>query len=628
MYSRTPADRCSDSLRRHAKQHGDLSNLGDLNQQSSIPTPQSIPDLGGWEASSGTVTITEFELPPLTNGFDALPIPSPDRNTTGSTLGDIHAWDMGDSISPWSKILDPDPSNAGEVPHMGYSALLQPEFSVGGMGDPVQTEREIYNIMEDSDDSNQMRHPEGQSFRPEVFLRKAGPSQGQTWPEAGRLNMFANLYFTRFNPTILFIHQASFQAASKNALLFLALCSIGSQFAGSDQDIQIGTEMFNWVKSVTLQSWLKGLYSDDEDPFPNIYAGILCVQRAIHSATPGDLFHADCLQGLITAEIRTIARRRPAVFGGTEIKRSLDGGEDLNEIWCRWAVAEQQARAYHVIRINDVELAALLHRGPLARHLPLDVPFTTSDDLFIAPTAESWATLYKRCHIQWDGSLGSMNSSISAYGNLQSINGQIIDARLVRSTEHAAIQDLSHLLKEWWQSYRQSKLAKGSDPLSLKILWHSSYLSLYADCNLLDQVLCVENADPQPEAHAVSRASSWAMSADARICMLHAVIIQRHVENIPRSAEPAIHVPHALFQAGLIWLSCWRLTADNPDPPTTGHQGIEVDLVWEAGFKDNAKCQAHLVIDQLERLGRLGLSRVFACRLRRAIGREWETTVS
>lgn len=29
------------------------------------------------------------------------------------------------------------------------------------MGDPVQTEREIYNIMEDSDDSNQMRHPEG-----------------------------------------------------------------------------------------------------------------------------------------------------------------------------------------------------------------------------------------------------------------------------------------------------------------------------------------------------------------------------------------------------------------------------------------------------------------------------------
>ena len=44
---------------------------------------------------------------------------------------------------------------------MGYSALLQPEFSVGGMGDPVQTEREIYNIMEDSDDSNQMRHPEG-----------------------------------------------------------------------------------------------------------------------------------------------------------------------------------------------------------------------------------------------------------------------------------------------------------------------------------------------------------------------------------------------------------------------------------------------------------------------------------
>ncbi|KAF9890591.1 hypothetical protein FE257_005722 [Aspergillus nanangensis] len=618
------AEHLTRHLRTHAKEKPfTRSQLTDLviRFEPSIPAPQSTKSLKEREGGSGTVTMAELELLTSPNGFDVVPTLSPESHGNGPTP------EISDTTLAWSDILEPDQGDSGEPPDMGYSAFPQTVLSTGGMEFPVQTESETSHLIRDCGIPKPIQGPEGhkkshflpllplqkfatESFRPEIFLRTAAPSPRQISPEASHLNMFANLYFTRFHPTIPFIHQASFQATPQNTLLFFALCSIGSEFAGSHRDIHIGTEMFNWVKDVTLESWFKGLTSADEDPFLIIYAGILCVQREIHSATPVGLFLADCLQGLITAGIRTMARRRLVLIDKTDIQYALNGGGKLNELWRLWAATEQQARAYHVIRINDVELAALLHREPLARHRPLELPATASDELFMAPTAESWAAVYTQSHPQLNGRLATMDSSISAYGSLQSMQGQLIDARQFRGIDHDFLHDFFHRLKEWWHAYRQRKLVKGSDPLSLNILWHSVCLSLYADCDLLDQVLCDENADAQPGDHAVARARSWAMSADARICVLHAVVLQRHVEDIPRIAEPAMHVPRALFQAGLIWLSRWHLTDDNPDPPTTGHLGIEVDKVREAGFIEDAKSQAHFVVDQLERLGRFGLSRM------------------
>jgi hypothetical protein len=48
-------------------------------------------------------------------------------------------------------------------------------------------------------------------------------------------------------------------------------------------------------------------------------------------------------------------------------------------------------------------------------------------------------------------------------------------------------------------------------------------------------------------------ASSWAESRAATRALLHATLIQQHFQLLPIGAEPAIHVPMALYNCGIAW---------------------------------------------------------------------------
>ncbi|OOQ91328.1 hypothetical protein PEBR_00298 [Penicillium brasilianum] len=306
-----------------------------------------------------------------------------------------------------------------------------------------------------------------------ICLRIANPSPGHNLPDNGRLNVFANLYFTRFNPTMPFLHSTSFQVTRENGVLFLCVCAVGSQLTGHPQDVQIGRRMFDRVQSAIMAAWQKAFFSssNNKDLFSLIYAGIVCTQFALHSAAPKDLFLAECLHGMVTAGMRAIPRRQEITANRHDIQLALKQGETLKEAWRQWAEAEQRARAYHAMRIHDVELATLLHHEPLCRHRLFDAPLIATDDLFLAPTAESWAALYRQHHHPYEVDPGPMNSSISACSSLHSIRGQLIDARHSHILDDAAVRRFSHMLKEWWQANFRSRLVKDPDTSLSQILW-------------------------------------------------------------------------------------------------------------------------------------------------------------
>lgn len=218
-----------------------------------------------------------------------------------------------------------------------------------------------------------------------------------------------------------------------------------------------------------------------------------------------------------------------------------------------------------------------------------------------------------------------MNSQLAAYTELVSINSQIIDSRRSRTLDTRTTKRLSRVLMEWWQIYHRSLLAKKPNQLSLGALWHASYLSLYADCELLERILCCKGNHLQPESQAMAAARQWVMSKEVLGCLLHAREIQKHMGTLQRMAEPALHVPRTLFQAGLIWLSVWRLRSDREAlaalmTELLSHASLTgADPIGEEGLKQHSEYQVRIVLDQLERLGRPGYPGKFVCLLRRAI---------
>ncbi|OJJ30185.1 hypothetical protein ASPWEDRAFT_95508, partial [Aspergillus wentii DTO 134E9] len=452
-----------------------------------------------------------------------------------------------------------------------------------------------------------------ESYRAGLSRRLQPRVHDEALPPFDTLNLFAKLYFTRFHPLFPVIHAASFRPTTENALLFLSICSVGSLFAGSQRAVAQGTRIFERLNKAILASWESILSGSKCDAVLMVQAGVIGQTFAILSGRPRDLLLADVLHGTVNAWMREATKGSPI-----PPDRALDTALSIEENWHRWVDAEQQARIYHALRIHDAELASLLHHEPVLRHRGGQKPDLAPDVLFTAPTAAKWAALYHRLEDPTDIIPHiNLNSSFSAYSQLESINARLIDARRSHSFDTDTANEISHHLIEWRTQYNQTSLSTDTDPLSLPILWHAIYLSLYADINLLEQAIGRDGHDQSTNsAHA---ACTWASSPTAKNSLIHALLIQRHIETMRVSTEPAIHVPRALFHAGLVWLSFWRFTTDRQmriagydSIPEIRMLGAETVNMVEEGMCEDGGHVVYRVMDLLRRVGRWGIAETFA----------------
>lgn len=61
-------------------------------------------------------------------------------------------------------------------------------------------------------------------------------------------------YFTRFHPVFPIIHVASFRPSTRNSMLLLSMCSIGSLFLGSPRAVAHGISIFEQLNKAILAS--------------------------------------------------------------------------------------------------------------------------------------------------------------------------------------------------------------------------------------------------------------------------------------------------------------------------------------------------------------------------------------
>ena len=221
--------------------------------------------------------------------------------------------------------------------------------------------------------------------------------------------------------------------------------------------------------------------------------------------------------------------------------------------------------------IHDSELARLHHHEPTLRQSLERLPHISSNELFLAPTAMHWKNLMIQTQMK-DLAANCSRSSIRTVPTpgvfkfpevssdfelcviLEAISALACENRDSSITWPHTAQRCRELLTLWYEKYHPIIVCRKFNRAGPMILWHAIFMIVHADFDTLE-VACGREG-PEATQKALAYARAWVKSVDAKRCLLHAVLIQRHFESMPMGTEPSIHVPMCLYYCGII-LFCY-----------------------------------------------------------------------
>lgn len=287
------------------------------------------------------------------------------------------------------------------------------------------------------------------------------------------------------------------------------------------------------------------------------------------------------------------------------------------------------------LHIHDVEISELFFTEPFLQHGSSNLPLIAEDSLWEAPCEKNWsAVIMNRSRVrrvsgdppQAPESLPQQLSTtdscngLGKYLELEGIAASITNGRELESSNKREYHEAS--LLHFYESHLSSILGKAPDNYFLMALWHSAFMSLYANFNRLELAVGRKGFD-ESRSH-VDHAHEWASSKDGQRCALHASLILRETERMTLRAEPPTHVPRIIFRAAIVWFCYTKFGVDVLENqmvefPELKKMGINCQrLLFDAnGFKPS-RPKTHEsstlcgLVDILHRVGHWGISRRFA----------------
>ncbi|KAB8264803.1 hypothetical protein BDV32DRAFT_75580 [Aspergillus pseudonomiae] len=470
--------------------------------------------------------------------------------------------------------------------------------SLGGAAGPIQrrwhtfSETAISSGQTTPDQSDPGNNHPGQIriFADESYRQRLAESLRQQiqpgiLPSTGFLNLCLQAYFTHFQSIFPLVHVPTFQPSKNNAILLLSLCSIGSLFLGSSRAMAHGISMFERMQKAILASWETHISASKGLSIISLQAALIGQTFGLLVGRPKDLTGIDIFHGSIVAWAR-----KAKLFSLTEDARACsinieENGEELEGAWRAWARTEEKKRIILGIYIHDVELAKLHNHEPILRHGVEKVPKLSPPNVFTAPNAAAWKrelmAVQAPVHIPPSPAVtGPLSLSVETrpgddfecYAILECIGALAHEDRDAGGTRLDIVQNCQRLLTQWYlRRFNHSPrnplhASKIQDPFCLMILWHSTFMHLYTR---FDDLECACGR----EGEAVSQqkrpyAEAWVRSVDAKRTLLHATLVQRHFQSIAVGAEPAVHVPMALYYCGIAWASFTQFRM--LEPPSDG----------------------------------------------------------
>lgn len=342
------------------------------------------------------------------------------------------------------------------------------------------------------------------------------------------------------------------------------------------------------------------------------------------SSVTNDLLMTESFHGTLIAWARQAGMFQ--VRDSLQEAKSIDTN-NLDTAWRSWCQAEETVRLLLAMHIHDSEFATIFHHEPLLRHGPPGkLPRCCSEELFCASTAVQWHDIinsFKPSPSSGDpritGPVGmhimsNVHSPMSAYALLAGHLAAICEARC-GDLDDLMIAEFRFRLTTWYETYSASIRSPSRDPHCLMVLWHEAFMSLYVSFDLIERVVGREGSPIREDD--LARIRSWVAGVEGQRCVIHAMLTYKRLQTLPISAEPAIHVPKALFYAGLI-LYCYAKFRSTKAPP--GDIDIP-ELRWSgpgaaeppmASLRQFDLSTLYNVADLLRRQGHWEVSRRFA----------------
>lgn len=292
-----------------------------------------------------------------------------------------------------------------------------------------------------------------------------------------------------------------------------------------------------------------------------IQAAILAQTFGILSGVPRHLEMVDFFHGTVIAWAR-----RLNMFQQNNAYPKLENktGSDLENAWKAWAKSEEVLRTVLSLYILDTQIASICHHDPLLRHDKLTLHMASDEDVFNASNASQWMTrILSKSPIRETQMPIPIDakSQYSFYVTLQNIIAAICESqsRELLTANSQNLKRLSNDLISWYHRFEdQHPMATDSDSFDLIVLWHTAFMNLLVDFNKLEQGLGRDGLHIPSLESDIAYAVNWSKSIAADRCILHAFAIQNALSHMRLRTEPATHVPHCAFLAGITAYSCLR----------------------------------------------------------------------
>ncbi|KAJ5814578.1 fungal-specific transcription factor domain-containing protein [Penicillium riverlandense] len=398
-----------------------------------------------------------------------------------------------------------------------------------------------------------------ESYRKRLVERLQPRVQHGILPSTPFLDLCIQAYFSKFHPLFPVVHMPTFRPGTQNSVLLLSICSAGSLFVGSTRAITHGISMFERLNKAILASWDTYVSKPGSSSLISLQAVLIAQTFGLLLGRPKDLAGIEMWHGSIVSWARKAKLFHPEPSECNILDLS---GEALENAWMDWIQTEVKKRIVVGLHIHDAEFARLYHHEPFLRHSLNRLPQISSNELFTAPNSLHWKTLVLETQRTLDNT--AIPGDFALSGMLESISALACEHREANTawpSSPTSTTNCHDLLTTWYTQFHRSQQGKPSW-LCLMMLWHSVFILLHADIDALECACGRDGADAAQRRRAY--ALSWLRSADAKRCLLHALLIQKNFESLPAGAESSIHVPMCLYYCGIVW-SCFMCFAGDAE---------------------------------------------------------------
>jgi hypothetical protein len=354
------------------------------------------------------------------------------------------------------------------------------------------------------------------------------------------LNRCIHTFTTRLWPVIPVVHLPTFKPARSHPLLLLSICSLGALADGSDQALHYAGRLFDGVQKAILVA-----FSPDRPPDKHtiaaLQAAVIGQTFALLSGRPEHLMTVQAFHGTLFVATREC-------YNSILRSRRLDDSCLQAKDWNEWVTIETVTRLLNAVYIHNGEIAAITQQPAFTRTQPLTIPVAAPDSMFMAKNADEWANLQ---HTP-SALLLPSRSTFSSCAMLECFIGEISHARC--SSFHLLsdqdIDEYQTALCTWLSSAADSFRADRVQRLTMLSLWHSCFLLLLCDIDLVEKA-CARDESSIPAAE-LQQLRDWMLTPRAKQCVSHAVLLHRLIDDMRLSDVLAAHVARSLWHAGLV----------------------------------------------------------------------------